>query len=658
MGSSEQKVKKRKKYGKTHRDGGDFYGHSEDDLGVSLLHERLSQGGERVQDHEPSLEDSAAASRVTAMLNSYNGSNASIFSGASFSNHLNFETTVQKALLPPTPRIGIGVLQSQTSETSTWPTVPHTTPARSTSTDHPVTGSTASIDISSKEREADTDVNHQTAPEILGSSHLDNTTSFTNTIASQNDIQDELSMPPPIITRGKSSMTTKQQDFDHPGESEELGSDDAAIGLPKDQYQPRPSRSRSKQNEDELVILASFSKRPEAVAKGKRKPKSRRRTTALARPSPRIETSDDDEHEMKLPMVAIPKLSPTPNARVPEYHVESSGGAENKQNDYTRKNMDDLMDQVVAEKPLTDMNSSPKKRGRGRPKKKATEATEVPQDADDNGDDLTDGEISTEQTPRERKKLKIADARASIADEDEEHPGDDPQRDTMDLVEDAMFIEDLERDGDVHDVQEPPPTLPKKRGRKKKAKVDVENNIADSDHDHDLTDATELTSKPTPKPRGRKKQQKPIEDAAPINQDAEHNDDMTDITTVPPKKRGRKKNNADDCPPQIDAAPIILSDHDADDANSDIEKENEASSKKILSQSNNKNNNNNANATHNNASEPMTENAPAKKTTPPTTPPKPAGKPVHSPITSSKVRFRVGLSKKARIAPLLRMVRK
>ena len=652
-------MKKRKKYGRIHRDGGDFYGHSEDELGGSLNRGQLDQDNGRVLDNEPPLEDSAAASRVNAMLNSYNGSDPSNFSSAS--NQFSFETSMQKALLPPTPRIGTGVLQSQPSEKSTWPTIPNTTPAKSTPTDHPAIVSTASMGVWGGEREGATSMSHETATESFGSSRLDNTTSFTNTNSNQADVQDELSMPPPNIPRGKSSMTTEKRSVDHPVECDELGSVDLAIGLPKDQYQPRPSRSRGNQNQDELVVPENFSMKPEAVAKGKRKLKSRRKTTALARPSPKVEISDDEEHEVQLPMVAIPKLYPTPNAHVPEYHVESSAGADKKQNDHTKGIVDHPIDQLPNEKLPAEIKSSPKKRGRGRPKKNGTETGEDPENSRDEGEDLSDEEIFTEQTPRERKRLKVADARASIEDENKEHLGDELQRDARNFADHETHNKDFEQDADIPNVQEPPPTVPKKRGRKKKARADVEKTIPASDHDNEMPDATELTSKPTPKPRGRKKKQKPTEDAAPTNQDAEHNDDMTDVTTAPPKKRGRKKQKADDRPPPDDAPPLIHSDHDADAPNSDPEKDgNEATSKNILSQRTD-NNNNNANAVADNATSKSTttENTPANKnTTPPTTPPKTATKPVHSPITSSKVRFRVGLSKKARIAPLLRVVRK
>ena len=59
--------------------------------------------------------------------------------------------------------------------------------------------------------------------------------------------------------------------------------------------------------------------------------------------------------------------------------------------------------------------------------------------------------------------------------------------------------------------------------------------------------------------------------------------------------------------------------------------------------------------------EPLTETqpkSPQKAPPPPSTPNKAKGPDKHSPLQSSKVRYRVGLSKRARIEPLLRVVRK
>ncbi|KAI4131008.1 MAG: hypothetical protein LQ347_003147, partial [Umbilicaria vellea] len=57
---------------------------------------------------------------------------------------------------------------------------------------------------------------------------------------------------------------------------DDLGVDDIAVGLPKEQYQPRPSRFRANRADEEFLRAVDFSKRPEAVVKAKIK---RRKTT-------------------------------------------------------------------------------------------------------------------------------------------------------------------------------------------------------------------------------------------------------------------------------------------------------------------------------------------------------------------------------------------
>ena len=655
MSDFEQKAKNRKKYGKTSRDGGNFYGHSEDELGERFMHQGLDQKRlehDDLQENEPFLDDSAAASRVDAMLNSYSGAETSMFDGGTFGNHFSIETSVQKALMPPTPKIMTGV-QSQLSDSSTWPTIPNTAPVKSTTSEHIATMSSGNSDSHVIVHEGSKVDHNQTASQPRSSSQLVASTTPTSNNTNDADIQDELSMPPPTTSRRKPSMTIAKQALDYSVAPDELGSDDPAIGLPKDEYQPRPSRSRGNQNEDELMIPKNFSKRPEAVAKGKRKLKSRRKTTALAKPSPKVEISDDDEDEVRLPLVAVPKLSPTPNAHVPEYHSNPSWESNDKQINCMVDKVDHQIDKMQHENLPMDHNPSPKKRGRGRPKKHAVEPADDLQASDaakidelDKDDDSTDNEVSTKspQTQRGPKRLKTAKDKASFQDQHHQTPGDGPQGD---LLADVVLglprttpSED-EHDTDLSAMQEPPPEVPKKRGRKKKADTDT---AADSDHDEALTDATELTSKPEPKQRGRKKKQKLGEGTTPV--DGDHDDELTEVAPAP-TKRGRKAVD----PPPVDAAPVILSDHDADDADSGFEKHNDAVSK-VLSQSNS-----NENATRHSI-KPPEENIRSKLTTPPTTPPKTATKPVHSPITSSKVKFRVGLSKKARIAPLLRIVRK
>jgi len=94
---------------------------------------------------------------------------------------------------------------------------------------------------------------------------------------SSHEARDELALPPsahrypsspPSKSRSKRKLSVGTY-------TDELGSDDFAVGLPKEQYQPRPSRSRGSRTVDDSVLAIDYSKRPEALA---RKVK-RRKTT-------------------------------------------------------------------------------------------------------------------------------------------------------------------------------------------------------------------------------------------------------------------------------------------------------------------------------------------------------------------------------------------
>lgn len=95
--------------------------------------------------------------------------------------------------------------------------------------------------------------------------------------------QDQLSMSSPRVAATdkkpkpeKSQKKSKVIDDKH-------GTDEIAIGLPPEQYNPRPSRSRSGHGDASLFIPEDFSKKPESLAKLKRR-KNRRKTTAFERP--------------------------------------------------------------------------------------------------------------------------------------------------------------------------------------------------------------------------------------------------------------------------------------------------------------------------------------------------------------------------------------
>lgn len=94
------------------------------------------------------------------------------------------------------------------------------------------------------------------------------TTSVLSQYAAEED--GGLSLPGTVLdipntTAPKTTKKRKAKDVD------ELGSDDVAIGLPKEEYKPRPSRSRGNTNLDGLLESLDFSKRPEAQIKAKNK---------------------------------------------------------------------------------------------------------------------------------------------------------------------------------------------------------------------------------------------------------------------------------------------------------------------------------------------------------------------------------------------------
>ena len=146
----------------------------------------------------------------------------------------------------------------------------------------------------------------------------------------QNDeLLDELSLSVPAATVTSKCQIKHQKNPEFSDRrGDELDSDDNAIGLPKDNYQPRPSKSRSGHGNGELLIPADYSKRPEALSKKKRK-LSRRKTTAFHELIPKEELEDVEEKlvnkaSFEAPKSKIPKFVTEQD----EQHVENMDKAE------------------------------------------------------------------------------------------------------------------------------------------------------------------------------------------------------------------------------------------------------------------------------------------------------------------------------------------
>lgn len=108
---------------------------------------------------------------------------------------------------------------------------------------------------------------------------------------------DELSLPshgPETWSINQTALSKTRKRKTPDSQLDEPSSDEEAIGLPKDQYQPRPSKSRSGRDTEKVIIPADFSKRPEAAGKKKIKRK-RCKTTAFHELRAKIEEDDEDE---------------------------------------------------------------------------------------------------------------------------------------------------------------------------------------------------------------------------------------------------------------------------------------------------------------------------------------------------------------------------
>ena len=378
----------------------------------------------------------------------------------------------------------------------------------------------------------------------------------------QNDgLLDELSLSVPTasVTNKCQTKTQKNREFSE-RRGDELDSDENAIGLPKDYYQPRPSKSRSGHGNGELLIPADYSKRPEAVPKKKRK-LSRRKTTAFHELIPKEEPEEEEDEVVNQAGFEAPKFKALKLVtEQDELHMENTDKAE--------------IDQGLIERDLESIGKpTPSTKQRGRPKK-------------------------------------------------------------------VSMMESLGYETSEHEDQIPPmgPTT----------EISMPENEA----------SPQLAKQPT---ESKKQRGRPKKGAAETSKGktSEANDASIERDIAPEKpnqptaakKLGKKGRNAQ--------GPIATSEELIRDSDGDSDAADEGGSipTRVLEE------------THGNviASKPSEKAAsspsPSKsEAVPPETPHKqgslPKGPDKHSPISGGKVAYRVGLSKRQRIAPLLRIVRK
>ena len=350
-----------------------------------------------------------------------------------------------------------------------------------------------------------------------------------------------LSMLDPDSENMHGRATTQDQKSKETGTAftPELGSDDAAIGLPKDQYQPRPSKSRSGLDKEELILPTDHANRPEIATTKKRK-FQRRKTTAFQELLPK---NEDEDEEME-----------------------------------------------IIEQPSHDMSK--------------------------------------------RKALKI------FEDSDEEAP------EVMESVDEIH----LEPNGDP-DPKIKPQDQKKQRGRPKKG-----NNVSHADK----IEGTETQTDPGYGTRNEKAEDVPSAKGATIEPLIEAQDERdpgacSPQQSVPPlkSKRGRKKGKASELPAVVSKETV----QDSDDELA-LNEEDLGPSRKVLDEKDA--NSMLAKAPNGSAisSALATTQQPMPETPRKTASAVEKGPDKHSPISSGKVAYRVGLSKRARIQPLLSIVRK
>lgn len=182
------------------------------------------------------------------------------------------------------------------------------------------------------------------------------------------EITDELSLPshgPDTWSINQTTISKARKRKNEEIQADEPGSDDISIGLPKDQYQPRPSRSRSGRGTEEVLVPTDFSKRPEAIVKKKGRAK-RSKTTAFHELRPKDEDDEEDDPIAYKPTMEAIEEIPTKKL-------------EDRKDPAITENCDEP---VMDAEPELEQDSKPvekptgKKKGRGRPRKEATEAPE------------------------------------------------------------------------------------------------------------------------------------------------------------------------------------------------------------------------------------------------------------------------------------------
>lgn len=379
----------------------------------------------------------------------------------------------------------------------------------------------------------------------------------------------------------------------------ELGSNDADIGIPKEQYQPRPSRSRSGRGGDNVVTPTDFSKKPETLVKPKKS--KRRKTTAFERKKEKME--DEDWQAEGSLASAIKPMIEDEEANVTLPTLEESIEAE-----------EEGLDENVRVESRSKPTSLGQKKSRGRPKKQPVnkepdehtrEELNMPNEKE-HANPIENVERVPSPAPNKRSgKRKVAD-----------EPEQNDSAEMNDSDQEETFVHPPDS---VQDDPAPAPA-PAKRGRKHKVAEEPEQEAAPTEPiGLDPEDLDNPSDDPTSATGGRsRKHQKPNHiDLTPSVPNNNQTIDLANPSPLPP--------------PIIEPHPPVIA----------VQQLLEEISTNTLPPSPTKSTSAVAPQAPTQA-EPTAQKGPDK----------------HSPLNSGKMAYRVGLSRRQRIPPLLRIVRK
>jgi hypothetical protein len=392
-----------------------------------------------------------------------------------------------------------------------------------------------------------------------------------------------------------------------------LDSDDLVIGLPKEQYKPRPSRSRSSRIAEDPSI--DYSVRPERATKAKR----RKTVNDFTLGSPSAKTDAEK-------MAQIGSMGFTPR-QTKTALIETSGNVE--------RAIEHLITHSTHGK-----ENSPSKPSKSRSKSK--KESKVPT----SHSEFVGVEVTPVGTVRDVDPLAEPDNLQHNIPKKQEDPGHE-----ISLEADTLTEQQPKDEG----VSAKRPSTQKRR----------RDTVVNSDDDDEDVLAEHESPNPVLKPAAKRTKLLPKQSNQEQGMSTEALTTTTQVTTKPARepKRGRGRprkvvENAVDAEPEHE---FTESDTGDQDTNKVVHSETSAKSKELVPKREAPNDKTQAPSStpKNGASPPSTPEQNADSTTQ-TSQKSGATKPVtqHSPLNKSKVPLRVGLSKKTRIAPLLRIIKK